>query len=299
MSTQLRGPEGATSVQVEGIDYEADESGVFSVDNGEHVLFLRERCGFCTPEEAADVSPLLTDRWPHVVRSLASEGLTLIGVTTGDGLLDVVEARVAKFHASMEEPELPVDPDAPEPEAPAESEAPVDAEPTELPVDAEPEATDLGPVNLRDDPTAPVAMPGIPAGSPEEAPSEESQEVETTFVQVDDSAEGAEDAEAEGDATADPAASDDADPDADNSGEPSGEETDPAPAEPAAEPVTEEPVEEREPVEDPTFNRMNRSGIHAWLVANGGTELTPDSKKDDLIEAAELRVAEFQAKAAE
>jgi len=219
MSTKLKGPDGATHVQVDGIDYDVGEDGLFDIDNGGHVETL---CGmgFLTEEQTTGVCAELQARFPRVIHGMVQSGINISTVHTAEGLLDVIEGQLPKTPEQIEAEEgTIVGETVLEPEEPAEGEG-------------------------------------------EQEPNPD----------VNDQAEGEQTDGEQG-----------------TEGEESGDETG---GEGQEAPAAEIPALADVPKDDignPTFNKMNRGGIHAWLVANGGTELAPNAAKDDLITEAEAR----------
>jgi Ca2+-binding RTX toxin-like protein len=255
MSEKLRGPEGSTHAQVDGIDYEIGEDGLFEVDNPDHVAILR--CmGFIGEAEAGLVDPTIFGRWPHVATSMVNAGVNLTTVTTAEQILDIFEAKAVEQ----------LGPFVPEPVEPAPVPEP-DPQPEPVPVVTEPS------------PEQPTPLPEPtedPAGDPE-APAEETAPT--------------------GEATQEAPAGDDTI--AGGAGEDTIAGTDTG-TDTVSGDIGNDTIAggagEDEVFVNPAFTSMNRSGIHAWLVANGGTELTPSSSKDDLVTAAETRADELSKK---
>lgn len=264
MSTKLKGPDGATHVQVDGSDYDVGEDGLFDIDNGEHVDELRAM-GFLTEEETCHVCADLKARWPRVIHGMVQSGVDLCTTTSAEGILDIIESKLP-MTPEQEEAEAGtiVGETVLEPEAPAEGGE----------GEGGPDAGDSGEgtdTNVNDQ-------------GDEQTDGEQGGEGDEGAGETGESGEGAPAAE-DGEPAADAPAADDAGADA-----PVTDEAAPADGGPAPDAV-EDPLAEvpKDDIGNPTFNKMNRAGIHAWLVANGGTDLTPGSAKDDLITAAEER----------
>lgn len=271
MSTRLKGPEGATHVQINGTDYNIEDDGLFCVGNGDHVDTMR-RMGFLTEDEACVVCASLRARWPRVVHGMVMSGMNLHNVTTAEAVLDIIEST------------LPMTPEQEEAEAgtivtPATEidDAVYDmllgssTLPSLVDVGLE-EPVQLGVVVARSHQDSGLSVKEWNALSEEDIESHLAATVEA--MKAENSQEQTEEPtdveQAEGDESKDEA----------------GDAGEGAPAPSDDDPLAEVP---RDDAGNPTFNKMNRSEIHAWLVAHGGTELTPTSAKDDLITEAETR----------
>lgn len=106
--TKMIGTPGSTHAQVDGIDYNIDDEGFFTIENGEHVVLLR-KMGFRSESDPVLVTSL-EGQYPNMCEAARDFQVDMTHVTTEKQLVAGIEsslaARRARREADVQEDEL-------------------------------------------------------------------------------------------------------------------------------------------------------------------------------------------------